>query len=293
MIDTNRLQPPVHPSAPASLLCEHPPAAKAIGSSFYWALRLMPRARRDAMFRIYAFCREIDDIADGADDAATKQTRLQAWRRDVESLYVAAPPSAAIGCLKPVVDDYGLDKADLIAVIDGMLTDASEAVRMADAAAFDLYIDRVASSVGRLSDKVFGLSGPQAERLAHHLGRALQITNILRDLAEDAARNRLYLPLDLLKSHGIDSDDPRTVLAHANLGAVLTALAVRAHEHFAAARAALDQLDATKTRPARMMMAVYSRLLQKLEARGLDRVNVPVRLNALEKLWFALRYGVL
>jgi len=277
----------------ASTLCQHPPSAKAVGSSFYWALRLMPLKRREAMFRVYAFCREVDDIADGTDDAASKMARLQTWRSDVESLFGDGAPAPAIACLKPVVDEYGLDQTDLLAVIDGMQTDAHEVVRMTDEAAFDLYMDRVASAVGRLSDKVFGLSGPHAENLAHHLGRALQITNILRDLDEDAARNRLYLPLSLLRAHAIETDGPHAVLAHARLGGVLSALAERAHGHFGGARAALAQLDKSKTRPARMMMAVYFRLLQKLQARGLDQVHTRVRLNKLEKLWLILRHGVL
>lgn len=280
-------------AAHAPTLCQQPPSAKAVGSSFYWALRLMPADRRDAMFRVYAFCREVDDIADGPDDAATKMARLQIWRGDVDSLFGDGPPAMVIACLKPVVDAYGLDHADLIAVIDGMQTDAHDAVRMNDEAAFDVYIDRVASSVGRLSDKVFGLSGPAAEQLAHHLGRALQITNILRDLDEDAERNRLYLPLTLLQKHGVETDQPRAVLAHPQLGAAVSELAARAHAHFAAARAAIAQLDKRKTRPARMMMAVYFRLLQKLEARGLGHVHSRVRLHAFEKLWLVLRHGVL
>ena len=282
-----------HPPVQASALCQHPPSAKAVGSSFYWALRLMPPDRRDAMFRVYAFCREVDDIADGTDDAATKMARLQTWRGDVDSLFGDGPPTPAIACLKPVVDDYGLDQADLIAVIDGMQTDAHDAVRMFDEAAFDVYIDRVASSVGRLSDKVFGLSGPAEEQLAHHLGRALQITNILRDMEEDADRNRLYLPLSLLQKHGVDTDEPHAVLAHVHLGAALSELAARAHTHFDGARTALAQLDNAKTRPARMMMAVYFQLLQKLESRGLGLVHTRVRLNAFEKLWLVLRHGVL
>jgi len=280
-------------AAHAPTLCQHPPSAKAVGSSFYWALRLMPPDRRDAMFRVYAFCREVDDIADGTDDAATKMARLQTWRSDVDSLFGDGPPAPAIACLKPVVDDYGLDQADLIAVIDGMQTDAYDAVRMFDEAAFDVYIDRVASSVGRLSDKVFGLSGPAEEQLAHHLGRALQITNILRDLDEDADRNRLYLPLSLLQKHGIDTDEPHAVFAHTHLLAALSELAARAHTHFDGARTALAQLDKAKTRPARMMMAVYFKLLQKLESRGLGLVHTRVRLNTFEKLWLVLRHGML
>jgi len=277
----------------ASASCRYSPSTKALGSSFYWALRLMPQARREAMFHIYAFCREVDDIADGTDDAATKTARLNAWRDDVESLFSGSAPTPAAECLKPVVERYALDKADMLAVIDGMQTDAHDAVRMDDEAAFDLYLDRVASAVGRLSDKVFGVDGPAADRLAHHLGRALQITNILRDLDEDAGRNRLYLPLSLLRRHAIESDDPRTVLVHENLIGVLSELVDRAQGHYAEARAALVQLDRSKTRPARMMLAVYDRVLEKVQARGLCRSDVRVRLSKPEKLWLVLRHGML
>jgi len=270
----------------------HSSSTKAAGSSFYWALRLMPQDRREAMFHIYAFCRKVDDIADGTDDVATKMASLETWRRDVESLFASGAPAPAVECLKPVVERYGLDKADMLAVIDGMQTDAHDVVRMGDEAAFDLYLDRVASSVGRLSDKVFGVDGPAAERLAHHLGRALQITNILRDLDEDAERGRLYLPLSLLRRHGIETDDPRAVLAHENLNIPLSELAGRAHIHYDEACAALTQLDRSKTRPARMMLALYRRVLEKVLARGLMRTGVRVRLNKLEKIWLVLRHGL-
>lgn len=276
-----------------SPICHHPPAAKAAGSSFYWALRLLPSDQREAMFRIYAFCREVDDIADEPGDAQVKMDRLEAWRGAVESLFGEDEPVQSIACLKPVVEDYGLNKADLIAVIDGMETDAHDAVRMPDEAAFDLYLDRVASAVGRLSDKVFGLDDKAAEQLAHHLGRALQITNILRDLQEDAERNRLYLPQDLLRAEGIETDTPHAVLRHAGLVRVLDILARRAQDHFSLAQTILATQDKSKTRPARVMMAVYRRVLEKLELRGLSRIDKPVHVSKAEKLWLAVRHGIL
>lgn len=273
--------------------CAHLPTAKAAGSSFYWAMRLMPADRRDAMFRVYAFCREVDDVADEPGEASQKMATLENWRQDVESLYDPSGPAKSIECLKPVVDRFDLQKSDFLAVIDGMKTDAHDEVRMDDEGAFDLYIDRVACAVGRLSDRVFGLSGPVSDELAYHLGRALQITNILRDLDEDAGRNRLYLPRDLLRFNGIETDGPREVLSHEKIGLVLQDLAQRAHRHFNKAERAIAQLDKRKTRPARIMMAVYQRVLQKLEARGLVRVDVPVKLNKVSKLWLAFRHGIL
>lgn len=260
------------------------------GSSFYWALKLLPAARRDAMFRVYAFCREVDDIADGDDAAAIKQARLKTYREAIEAVFAGEPVElSSVDRLKPVIRDYTIAKADLLTVIDGMEADAVASVRIADEAAFDRYLDQVACSVGRLSDKVFGLEGPQAQKLAHHLGRALQITNILRDLCEDAQRDRLYLPADLLARHGITGASPDEVLAHANLQEALDELAIRAEGCFRRADEALLHLDRTRTRPARMMQAVYREILKRLRVRGLARVEQPVRLGKLTKLWIVLR----
>lgn len=261
-------------------------------SSFYWAMRRLPARQRQAMFAIYAFCREVDDIADGSAPAADKLSRLDDYTRAVEDLFAGRDADVAtVAALNPVVAQYGLDRADLLAVIHGMEMDAAGAVRLADWDAFDLYVDRVACAVGRLSDMVFGLRGEAAGRLAHHLGRALQITNILRDLAEDAARDRLYLPRALLAAHGIADGVPGDVLRHPNLGAALDELAARAEADFTAAAHLIAGFEKTQTRPARMMMAVYRRLLDRLRARGLTRVDVPVRLGRWTKLWLALRHG--
>lgn len=264
------------------------------GSSFYWALKLLPVAKREAMFRVYAFCREVDDIADGADAPDVKLARLEEYRAAVEAVFTGGDTDiASVESLKAVAADFNIAKADLFAVIDGMESDANDAVRIADEAAFDQYLDQVACAVGRLSDRVFGLEGSDAEKLAHHLGRALQITNILRDLSEDAERDRLYLPADLLARHGVTGDTIGEILAHTNLAGALDELAERAEGCYRRADEALAHLDRANTRPARVMQAVYRELLKRLRARGLARIDQPVRLNKLTKLWIALRYGVL
>lgn len=264
------------------------------GSSFFWALKTLPAKQRDAMFAIYGFCREVDDIADGNGDPEEKRARLQTYREAVEHLFsnrkVAVP---AVQALKAVVTDYAIDKVDLLAVIDGMETDARHQVRIADEAAFDIYLDQVACAVGRLSDKVFGLSGADAEKLAHHLGRALQITNILRDLQEDADRDRIYLPADLLARHGIGESEPFAVLAHPRLDDALDELAVRAEACYRRADDALKGLDRAKTRAPRIMMAVYREILERLRRRGLAKCTEPVRLSKWTKLWLAVRHGLL
>jgi phytoene synthase len=260
------------------------------GSSFYWALKVLPPDKRDAMFRIYGFCREVDDIADGSAPLDVKRAHLASYRAAVEALFQDRPTNiASVQNLKPVIADFHIRKADLLAVIDGMEADAVEAVRIADEAAFDRYLDQVACAVGRLSDKVFGLEGPAADKLAYHLGRALQITNILRDLGEDAERDRLYLPADLLARHGMPNATPADVLAHPNLDAALDELATRAEGCFRRADEALAHLDRSRTRSARMMKAVYRETLRRLRRRGLARIHQPVRLSKPLKLWYALR----
>lgn len=263
------------------------------GSSFYWALKLLPAAKREAMFRVYAFCREVDDIADGEDAPHTKLARLAEYRSAVDAVFAGGDAViASVQSLKPVIADFAIAKADLLAVIDGMEADAQDAVRIPDEAAFDRYLDQVACAVGRLSDRVFGLDGPAAEKLAYHLGRALQITNILRDLREDAERDRLYLPADLLARHRITTDVPAEVLCHANLADALDELAEQAQGCYRRADEALTHLDRGRTRPARVMQAVYREVLNRLCARGLAQVDQPVRLSKLAKLWIALRHGV-
>lgn len=172
---------------------------KASGSSFYSAMRLMPRAERDAMFAIYAFCRMVDDIAD--DGKGTREERHQAlvaWRDELDALY-AGQRAVHAKFLKPAINKYGLRKIDFLTVIDGMDMDVAEDIRAPTLKVLDLYCERVASAVGRLSIKVFGMEEEPGFKLAHHLGRALQLTNILRDIDEDAAIGRLYLPLEYLE----------------------------------------------------------------------------------------------
>lgn len=268
-------------------------APKSSGSSFYWALKLLPAAKREAMFRVYAFCREVDDIADGTDTPDIKLAQLKDYRAAVNALFAGESVALeSVQNLKSVVADYHIEQADLLAVIDGMEADAFDAVRIADEAAFDLYVDQVACAVGRLSDRVFGVEGPHAEKLAHHLGRALQITNILRDVCEDAQRDRLYLPADLLTRHGVTGATLSDTIHHPKLADAMNELAERAEGCFRRADEALTHLDRTRTRPARMMKAVYWEVLKRLRERGLGNIEQPVRISKLSKLWIAISRGV-
>ncbi|HEY4164441.1 MAG TPA: squalene/phytoene synthase family protein, partial [Dongiaceae bacterium] len=191
------------------------------------------------------------------------------------------------------VQEYRLRKQDFLAVIDGMEMDAEAAIQAPDLKTLDLYCDRVASAVGHLSVRAFGATEAEADTVAHHLGRALQLTNILRDIQEDAERGRLYLPRELLEKHGIATTEPTVVLAHPNLRPVCRDLAALALDHFAKARAAMTRCAKRPMRPAAIMGAVYRAILTKLIAADWRDLKEPVKLPKWQKLWLAFRYGFL
>ena len=203
----------------------------ASGSSFYAAMRILPRAQREAMFQIYSFCRQVDDIADSDGPRAERLAALQQWRDDIDALYRGHPP-ARLRDYAASVKTFGLKREDFLAIVDGMEMDVPQDIRAPDMATLDLYCDRVASAVGRLSVRVFGLPESDGIELAHHLGRALQLTNILRDIDEDAGLGRLYLPRESLLLAGITTDDPKRVIADRALPKVCMPLAERAQNPF-------------------------------------------------------------
>jgi phytoene synthase len=255
-------------------------------------MRVLPEARRDAMFAIYAFCREVDDIADGSAAPEAKRRDLDAWRREIDALFAGHPATMTGRALLEPTPAFDLRRADFLAVIDGMEMDAAE-IRAPSLAELDLYCDRVASAVGRLSVRAFGVPTEAADRVAHALGRALQLTNILRDLAEDGARGRLYLPRELLQAEGISATDPGTVLKHPALPRICDALAVMAEARFLESRAAMRECPRRPMRPAAAMAAVYHAILKRLLRRGWRDLDRAVKIPAALKLWFALRYGLL
>jgi len=263
------------------------------GTSFYWAMRILPEEKRQAMFAVYAFCREVDDIADDPGEASAKLIGLRRWRDEIERLYDGAPRLPISRALLGPVRRFHLRKADFLAVIDGMEMDAADRLRIADMDELCLYCDRVACAVGRLSDRVFGVDEPTGDRLAMALGQALQLTNILRDLDEDARRDRLYLPEDMLRAHGVtDTEDAIRALAEPAVADVCERIAEVARERFTEAAAILAKCDRRDTRPAVIMMEVYRRTLRRLMFRGWRRWAEPVSVSPAEKLWVAFRYGI-
>jgi phytoene synthase len=264
----------------------------ASGSSFYAAMRILPRAQRDAMFQIYSFCRQVDDIADSDGPRPERLAALQQWRDDIDALYQGHPPER----LKDYVSSvraFGLKREDFLAIIDGMEMDVPQDIRAPDLATLDLYCDRVASAVGRLSVRVFGLPEQDGILLAHHLGRALQLTNILRDIDEDAGLGRLYLPHEGLLHAGITSDDPVKVIAERNLPKVCVPLVERAKSHFEQADAIMKRNSRRVVRAPRIMSKYYRAILELLIIRGFAAPREPVRINKMAKIAILLRYSII
>ncbi len=262
------------------------------GSSFFWGMRILPLPHRNAMYAIYAFCRVVDDIADEGGTRSDKLKQLDAWRKEIDQLYEGRPENPVARALLAPVTEFSLPRDDFLAIIDGMEMDARETMRAPDLATLELYCHRVAGVVGLLSVRVFGAHGPEARHLALSLGSALQLTNILRDLEEDARLDRLYLPRELLYAHGVASDDPSEVLRHPDLGSVCANVAAMARHHFDQATSALATCPRRPLRPAIVMMTIYRRLLDRLLRRGWVRLDQPVSLGTAEKVWIAIRHGV-
>jgi phytoene synthase len=255
-------------------------------------MRILPRAQREAMFQIYTFCREVDDIADADGPREGRREALEQWRRDIDALCAGHPPERLKGYL-PSVRTFGLRREDFIAIIDGMEMDVTGNIRAPDAATLDLYCDRVASAVGRLSVRVFGLPEQDGEALAYHLGRALQLTNILRDIDEDAGIGRLYLPREALLAAGITSDDPDVAMREPAMQKVCAPLLAQAREHFIKSDEIMARHPRKIVRAPRIMSKYYQVILDRLVVRGFAPPRAPVRLSKAAKLAILLRYAVI
>ncbi len=277
--------------AAAADLQEVEALVRRAGTSFYRGMKVLAADRRAAMYAIYAFCRIVDDVADEPGPLPDKLAGLAAWRTRIAGLYAGHTDDAVTRVLLPAIRLYALRQDDFIAVIDGMQMDAETVIVAPTLAELDLYCDRVAAAVGRLSVRAFGDASAEADTVAWHLGRALQLTNILRDVAEDAARGRLYLPREWLRDAGVPAD-PAAALGHPGLAAVCARVALDAHRHFTEADAAMRRCNPAAMRPARLMGASYNALLRRLDRRGWATLNKPVRVPKWQKALIALKYAV-
>jgi presqualene diphosphate synthase len=264
-------------------------ARSAAGSSFYAGMRVLPKRERHAMYAIYAFCRAVDDIADDQEgDRDERMAALDAWRADLDHLYAGGDGGQA-GFLRDAVSAFRLARIDFDAVIDGMAMDVARDMRWPSAAELDRYCDRVASAVGRLSVRVFGMDDGPGFALAHHLGRALQLTNILRDIDEDAGIGRVYLSRESLAAAGIGIGDVAAVVADPRLDVAARIIASQARSHFEHADATLRERPRGHLIAPRLMAAAYGELLRRMEARGWAPPRVRVRHNRLALLWKLVR----
>jgi squalene synthase HpnD len=274
-------------SAPSTQLA----ARRASGSSFYTAMRILPRERREAIFEIYSFCRAVDDVADDGGPRDERLKQLAEWRGDVDALYAGTPPARLRGLAGPV-RTFALRREDFLAIIDGMEMDVVSDIRAPDFATLDLYCDRVASAVGRLCVRVFGMETAAGIALAFHLGRALQLTNILRDLDEDAEIGRLYLPREALRDAGITTTDPAAALADARIGAACEMVVERAQNHFREADKIMQACPRGTVRTPRVMREAYRSILDGLVARGWSPPRHPVRIGRMRLAWIVLRHAL-
>ena len=261
--------------------------AAASGSSFYYSFLFLPKPRRQAITALYAFCREVDDIADECHDIAIARTKLAWWRAEIGNLYQGNPQHPVTQALAPAVRDYNLDEELFQEIIDGMEMDL-EQNRYADFKHLHLYCYRVASVVGLLSASIFGFSDRQTLKYAHDLGLAFQLTNIVRDVGEDARRDRIYLPLDELTQFGVTETDILQGRESEQVQKLLEFQIERAETYYDRAFNALPAEDRKAQRTGLIMAAIYRTLLREIKADGAQKVlNTRVSLTPLRKFWLA------
>ena len=267
-------------------------APSPVGSSFFAAMRILAPPKRAAMYAVYAFCRAVDDIADDGGPQDKRLEALDRWRRDIARLYLDGSETRLTAGLASPVKTFRLEHADFLAVIAGMEMDVRQTMVAPDWPTLDLYCDRVASAVGRLSVPIFGIDDTNGAPLAYHLGRALQMTNILRDIDEDAAIGRLYLPREELADAGVADKSLDKALSDPRLDLACRAVAGHARRHFDEATRIMSRCKRNSVRSPRLMAAVYRPMLDRLVARGWSPPRVNLRHSKPHILWAVLRYGL-
>ncbi len=262
-------------------------AAKS-GSSFYYSFRFLPPDKRRAITALYAFCREVDDVVDECTDANVARTTLNWWRGEVAEIYSGRPQHPVSQALVPVVRQFSLAQEHLMEIIDGMEMDI-DLPRYPDFKSLQLYCYRVASVVGLLSAEIFGYTDRQTLKYAHDLGIAFQLTNIIRDVGEDARRNRIYLPMEELQQFGVTAADILNARETENFHKLMAFQVERAQRYY---RQALEQLPATDRKAQRtglIMAAIYRATLEEIAASGCHVLRERISLGPGYKLWLAFK----
>ena len=261
--------------------------AATSGSSFYYSFLFLPKAKRQAIIALYAFCREVDDIADECKDVSVARIKLAWWRTEIAHLYAGKPQHPVSKALAEAINRYRLDEEHFLEIIDGMEMDLDQN-RYADFKQLQLYCYRVASVVGLLSVQIFGFKDRKTLKYAHDLGMALQLTNIIRDVGEDARRNRIYLPLDELKKFGVNEAEILNRQASDKIKELLEFQIERAETFYDRALRELPAEDRKTQRTGLMMAAIYRTLLREIKADNPTQVlNARISLPPLRKFWLA------
>ncbi len=266
--------------------CEQKAAAS--GSSFYYAFRFLPPARRQAITALYAFCREVDDAVDETHDSGVARAKLQFWRKEIRSLRAGDATHPVTKALGVHAKAFNLEEQDFLTIIDGMQMDL-ERTRYNSWAELTEYCHRVAGVVGWMSAQIFGYTDPKTRDYAHSLGLAFQLTNIIRDVGEDARRGRIYIPLEDLAAFRVNPSELLRNQPGDGFSSLMAMQTARARDHYAHAFAQLPAADRQAQRPGLMMAAIYLRVLNEVEARKYPVLTERVSLSPLTKLWLALK----
>lgn len=264
------------------------PADLAQGSSFYYAFLFLPPAKRAAITAFYAFCRTVDDVADEVSDASVAAAKLAWWRTEVARLFAGTPQHPITQALAPHLVPFGITSEHLLAVIEGCETDLSQN-RFLDFAGLTRYCHLVAGVVGEVAAKIFGHTQAQTLTYAHKLGLAMQLTNIIRDVGDDARRGRIYLPMDELQRFGVTAHDILNRGYSERFTALMRFQAERAHALYDEALALLPEADRQAQKPGLMMAHIYRTLLREIEHEQFAVLHQRISLTPLRKLWLALR----
>jgi phytoene synthase len=265
--------------------------AAGSGSSFYYSFLFLPPPRRRAITAFYAFCREVDDVVDEATDTGVARAKLAWWRTEVANLFAGHPAHPVTRALQPFIAEFGLDAARMQEIIDGMEMDLTRH-RYADFESLALYCHRVAGVVGQVAAGIFGYANPRTLEYAEALGLAFQLTNIIRDVGEDARIGRVYLPADELARHGLTPEDILGLAPGAGFDAMIREQAARAEAQYERAFALLPPEDRRAQRAGLIMAAIYRTLLAEIRRDGFPVMKARVSLTPIRKLWIAWKTWV-
>ncbi len=266
--------------------------AAASGSSFYYAFLFLPKPRRAAITAFYAFCREVDDVVDDAVDPGVAGSKLAWWRAEVATAYAGSPTHPVMKAMMPLAADYKIEQRHLQAIIDGCQMDLAQ-TRYLDFAGLQQYCHLVAGVVGEVAANIFGQTEIGTTAYAHKLGQALQLTNIIRDVGEDALRGRIYLPVNELQQFEVKAHEVLKRIYSERFTALMRFQAARAHSLYDEAFSLLPEVDRRAQKPGLMMASIYRTLLCEIERDNFQVLHQRVSLTPLRKLWLAWKVQAL